>query len=101
LKPGVRGAVAAAFGLEIAVLAYALLRVVAFALFREPNPALVLFSLHSGYFWRAWTAAYAGALAAAIGAFAARYRPRAMVTALEGLLPWVVAALVAQAIAVP
>ena len=96
-----RVAVAVCAGLEVAVLAYALLRVVAFALFREPNPALVTYSVHSAYFWRSWTAAYAGALAAVSFAFVARSRPRLVVAALEALLPWSTAALVAQAVAVP
>jgi hypothetical protein len=96
-----RAAASAAFGLEIATLAYAVLRLVSFVLYREPNPALVLYSLHAGYFWRAWTASYAGALAAFAFALLARHRPRAAFSALEGLLPWAALALVLQAVAVP
>jgi hypothetical protein len=39
---------------------YAALRVVQSLLFREANPALVLWSEHAGFYWRAWSAAYAG-----------------------------------------
>ena len=46
-----------------AVALYALLRVVQFTLFPEPNPALVFWSAHAGYFWRAWTVVYVGGFA--------------------------------------
>jgi hypothetical protein len=41
---------------------YAALRVIQKILFREPDPALVIWSAHAGYFWRAWTAAYVGGM---------------------------------------
>ncbi len=44
----------------VAVAVYALLRIAQYFLFPDPNPALVIWSAHAGYFWRAWTAVYVG-----------------------------------------
>jgi hypothetical protein len=41
---------------------YAALRIAQKLLFPEPDPALVLWSAHAGYFWRGWIAAYAGGM---------------------------------------
>jgi hypothetical protein len=61
-------ALAVAFGCSIAALAYALFRALAFATTHEPDPALVIWSEHSGFYWRAATATFAGILAGLIGA---------------------------------
>jgi hypothetical protein len=58
-----RIAVAFAWGCLVSVLFYALVRAVQWILFREPNPALVVWTPHAGYFWRVWTVAFAGVLA--------------------------------------
>ncbi len=56
--------IALAAGCTGAALLYSLLRIVQAVLLPEPDPATVLWSEHSGFFWRAWIAAYAaGALA--------------------------------------
>jgi len=50
---------------------YALLRIVQALLMKEPDPALVIYSEHAGFFWRAWISVYAGGMigfAAYIGA---------------------------------
>ena len=39
---------------------YAILRIAQKLFFPEPDPALVLWSEHAGYYWRVWTALYAG-----------------------------------------
>ena len=44
-----------------ATAAYALLRVGQWLVFSEPDPALVIYSAHAGYFWRSWIAAFFGA----------------------------------------
>jgi hypothetical protein len=41
---------------------YAGLRVVQKLLFIEPDPSLVIWSAHAGYFWRAWIAVYVGGM---------------------------------------
>ena len=58
-----RIAIAFAWGCLVSVLFYALLRAVQWVLFREPNPALVVWTPHAGYFWRVWTVVFAGLLA--------------------------------------
>jgi hypothetical protein len=63
----VRVALAVIGACTTAVAFYALLRVAQFYLFPEPNPALVIWSAHAGYFWRAWTVSYVGGL---VGFFA-------------------------------
>ncbi|MCL2724971.1 MAG: hypothetical protein FWD69_11100 [Polyangiaceae bacterium] len=42
---------------------YAILRIGQALVFREADPALIFYSPHAGYFWRAWTAAYLGVMA--------------------------------------
>ncbi len=59
----VRAALAAVSGCTAAVLLYAILRAGQAAFGHEPDPALVVWSEHSGFFWRAWTAAYAAVMA--------------------------------------
>jgi|HubBroStandDraft_1064217.scaffolds.fasta_scaffold555890_2 choline-glycine betaine transporter len=61
-----QGACVAAVGL------YAILRMVQSMLFKEPNPATVIWSAHAGYFWRAWTVSYAGVMAGFIAFTAAK-----------------------------
>jgi hypothetical protein len=70
-------------------------------LLTEPDPALVFYSEHSGFFWRAWTAAYGGGTCTFVAWLAAgrnaervaRFLARAVVAAL--------AAAALQALVVP
>lgn len=63
----------------------------------EPDPETVMWSAHSGFFWRAWTSAYAGG---AIG-FAAWLAPeRAARIAARAVVP-IAAAVALQAALVP
>jgi hypothetical protein len=78
LALGVMGASVTAVGL------YAVLRIVQYYLFPDPNPAMVIWSAHAGYFWRIWTVAYAGGMAG-MAAFAAASRDPARVA--RALLP--------------
>jgi hypothetical protein len=57
-------AVSLAWGLVVAVGAYAIARSIQFVLDPDPNPAAVVWSAHTGYFWRMWTVCYAGGIAA-------------------------------------
>jgi hypothetical protein len=73
-------------------------RAIQFAFFPEPNPATLVWSAHSGFFWRCWTVAFAGG----IGAFVAWLAPRDR--AARGLPAAIVVAaalVVAQSIALP
>jgi hypothetical protein len=65
-------ALAAIAGCASAAVLYALLRVAQAMLSPAPDPALVLWSEHSGFFWRAWTAAYTGGMIAFLVYVAAR-----------------------------
>jgi hypothetical protein len=60
----VAGSVSVAWGLVVAVAAYAIMRAVQSSLYPEPNPSAVIWSAHAGYYWRVWTASYAGGIAA-------------------------------------
>ena len=51
-------------GCTAAIALYAILRFIQTLLLKEPDPALVIWSEHAGYFWRSWTVAYAGGMVA-------------------------------------
>ena len=57
-------AVSIAWGLVVSVGGYAVVRAIQHFVFTEPNPATLVWSAHAGFFWRAWTVAYAGGMAA-------------------------------------
>lgn len=59
----VRGGLAVVAACAAAIAVYAVLRIAQKLLFPEPDPALVLWSEHAGYFWRAGTAGYVGGTA--------------------------------------
>jgi len=59
----VRLALAVVAACTTAVALYAVLRVAQALARPEPDPALVVWSEHSGFFWRGWTSAYVGATA--------------------------------------
>ncbi len=101
MKPKLSRWLAAAIaGLESSVVVYAVTRVLQAFLIAEPNPALVSASVHHGFFWRAWIAAYAGGFVAlALGLFARDVDALAR-TSLRAL-PWTAAIGVAQALLVP
>jgi hypothetical protein len=84
-----RGALALAWGLVAAVAAYALLRAIQVLRSPEGNPAVVVWSPHTGFFWRAWTAAYIGGMAATMTAVVSRGRVE---SAARALTPAVVVA---------
>jgi len=59
----VRLGLAFAAGCIASVAAYAILRLLTSLTTAEPDPALVIWSEHAGYFWRALTALYVGGMA--------------------------------------
>lgn len=61
---GERALVAIAFGVVLAALAYAALRVLEVALFPEADPAIVIWSDRSRFVWRALIAVYLGGMGA-------------------------------------
>ncbi len=87
-------ALGAIAGLLTTISLYALIRGVQLLLFREPNPATVIWSEHAGYFWRIWISAYAGGMAALLAGRDARKNPMRIVRML-GPLVMIAAALIA------
>jgi hypothetical protein len=81
-----------ALGASTAVLTYAAVRVLERALFQEPNPAMIIWSDHNPFAWRAAIAVYLGG-AAAFGGFA--WARRSGASAARGLLVSVAVAAVA------
>ncbi len=83
------------------VLFYGVLRVVQSRLFPEPNPAMVIWSAHAGFFWRCWTVAYAGAMVGFLAYGAAARYPERVARALVRTLGVAVVVLTLQSVLVP
>lgn len=81
-EPILVGAVSLAWGLVVAVAAYAVVRAVQFVLYPDPNPATLVWSAHAGFFWRVWTVSYAGGMAAFVAFLATRGHLRPSARAL-------------------
>ena len=97
MKSGPVPAIATAigWGCAVSVAAYAIVRAIQFFLYPDPNPATLVWSAHAGFFWRCWTVAYAGSIAAFIAYPIARGRPEA---AARSLGPAIVVAAVMVAL---
>lgn len=80
---------------------YAVLRVAQAMLFTEPDPAMVIWSEHAGFFWRAWTVVYVGGMAAFLTWLASRRHAARVSSFLVRALPIAAALLTAQALLVP
>ncbi|MDB5214990.1 MAG: hypothetical protein JWO86_2917 [Myxococcaceae bacterium] len=97
----VRGALAIVAGSTAAMGLYAIVRVAQALIFTEPDPALVIWSEHAGFFWRTWTVGYVGGMAAIVTwMLAARDAPR-VAAFLVRALPIATAVLAAQAVLIP
>lgn len=84
-----------------AIATYALVRVAQKVFMDEPDPALVFYSEHAGFFWRAWTAAYAGGTFAFLGWLAAARDEARTARVLERAVVPVLAAATLQGVLVP
>jgi hypothetical protein len=97
----VRGGLALVAGCTAAMGLYAIVRVAQALIFAEPDPALVIWSEHAGFFWRTWTVGYMGGMAALLTwMLAGRDAPR-VAALLVRALPIAAGALAVQAILVP
>jgi hypothetical protein len=97
----VRGGLALVAGCTAAMALYAIVRVAQSLIFVEPDPALVIWSEHAGFFWRTWTVGYMGGMAALLAwMLAGRDAPR-VAALLVRALPIAAALLAVQAILVP
>jgi len=92
--------VALACGFESAAVLYALIRIAQALFTNEPNPAVAMSSIHAGYFWRAWIAAYGGGFVALVVAVVGHPTERAVRVATRAL-PFAGGLLAAQALLVP
>lgn len=105
VKPGSAAvavsAVSLAWGLTVAVGVYASMRAVQVLVQPDPDPAQVAWSIHAGYVWRAWTAAYAGGIAAFVVLPMARARVEPFARALVPALDIVAALLALQVLLFP
>jgi hypothetical protein len=84
VKPETAGAAAVSvcWGCLVSVGIYAAVRAIQFFVYPDPNPAALVWSAHAGYFWRCWTCAYAGVIAAFIAYLVVRPHPAGALRAL-------------------
>jgi hypothetical protein len=80
---------------------YALVRVTQALIFQEPDPALVIWSEHAGFFWRALTAGYAGGMVGFMTWLASARHPGRVAFVLTRAVPAAAALLAAQGLLVP
>ena len=93
--------IAFAWGLVVMVGLYGAVRAIQYLLFPEPNPALIVWSAHAGYFWRIWIVAYAGGMAAFVAYVLGRGRERATARALVPALTIATAVVTLQGVLLP
>ena len=96
-----RAMLALLVGLEVAGLVYPLLRTYMYFTHPEPNPALVLWSEHAGFYWRIWTSVYLGGMAAIVVAWLGARAPERVARAVERAFPVVAGAVVLQGFLIP
>lgn len=80
---------------------YAILRVAQALIFAEPDPALVIWSEHAGYFWRGWTVAYVGGMVGFVTWLASGRDAARVAGVLARAVPAAAALLAAQGVLVP
>jgi len=80
---------------------YAALRVGQALVGTEPDPALIIWSPHAGFFWRAWTAAYFGVMVGFVVFVVAPRAPERVARAVSIAVLVVAALVAAQGLFVP
>jgi hypothetical protein len=80
---------------------YALLRLVQALVMKESDPALVIYSEHAGFFWRALTAGYLGGMAGFVTWLLAPRDPERMAKVVGRVLVVAAALALLQGVAVP
>lgn len=98
---GVRLGVAAIAACSATLALYAVIRAAERLLFPEADPAVVFYSEHAGFFWRAWTAAYAGGAFGFVAFLLARRDAPRAATLARGALVASIALIALQAALVP
>jgi hypothetical protein len=94
----VKLSLAIATGCTAAALLYSILRIVQAVVLPEPDPATVMWTEHSGFFWRAWISAY---VAGAVALVAHRFAGERVARLLARAIVPVAAIVVLQAVLVP
>jgi hypothetical protein len=97
----VRFALAVIASCTTAAALYAIVRIGQSRFGHEPNPALVIWSEHAGFFWRSWTVAYAGVMVGFVAWLAAGRNAKRVAEVLARAVVAAAALLAAQAIFVP
>jgi len=97
----VRLGLALAAACTTAAALYAALRVAQALIFQEPDPALVIWSEHAGFFWRALTVGYVGGMAGFLTWMASARHARRVTAVLVRAVPIAAALLAAQGVLVP
>lgn|GEM_PF-1250466 len=100
-RRGLAAAVAAIWGGVAALVLYAGLRAWQVAFQREIDPALVVWTAHSGYLWRTLIAGYAGGMAAIAAYLAARRDVERALRPLPAAVVVAASAIAAQAALAP
>ena len=93
----VRIAVSLLWGMVVTIVGYALDRAIQSVASPDPDPAAVVWSAHSGYFWRGLTVGYAGGIASFVILLVARRRCDVMSRALVPAIGTATTLLVLQA----
>jgi hypothetical protein len=93
--------VSLAWGIVAAIAGYALARAIQSVASPDPDPAAVVWSAHSGYFWRVLTMGYAGGIAAFVALLVARQRCDAASRGLVSAIGVATLLLVLQAALLP
>lgn len=94
-------AVSITWGLLVSVAAYAIARALQVVLAPAEDPASVVWSVHAGFFWRAWTVAYAGGIATFVTFLVARVRTERAARAIAPGIVVAAALLVLQSVFLP
>jgi hypothetical protein len=97
----VTSALSVAWGLVVAVGASAVVRAIQRVVYPEPNPAALVWSAHAGFFWRVWTVAYLGGVAAFVTFLVARGRTIAAARALAPAIVIAAGLLALQSVFLP
>jgi hypothetical protein len=96
-----RAGIATVAACATAAAVYAALRVFQKVVLPEPDPALILWSAHAGFFWRSLTAAYAGGSAGFVAWIAARRDPARVARWLARAVVVAATLIAAQGLLVP
>jgi hypothetical protein len=100
-RAAVRVALSLVAACSTAAALYAIMRVFQALVFPEPDPALIIWSEHAGFFWRSWTVVYVGGMAAFVTWLLSARHALRIAGVLAAAVPTSAALLAVQGILVP